>query len=177
MTDGRTHSLVPYGVGLAVLAAALHLGWELTHGGVKSHHLLANPDLPAISNWWGLLILPGLGWVASRVVAGRARNDDGAVTRAGAGFVGAAMVGIALSAAFTAGYDSTSSLLFFGVLASGLVLPVYRAEYIFGFVLGMTFVFGSVLPLIAACVAAAISAAAGFVIRPAFASLLRKVWT
>ena len=177
MTNGKTHSLVPYGVGLAVLTAALHLGWELTHGGVKSHHLLADPDLPAISNWWGLLILPALGWVASRTFTGRVRNNEGAVTRAVAGFVGAAVVGIALSAAFTAGYESVSSGLFYGVLASGLVLPIYRAEYIFGFVLGMTFVFGSVLPLIAALVAAAISAAAHFLVRPVFGSLLRKVRT
>lgn len=175
MTNGKTHSLVPYGVGLAVLATALHLGWELTHGGVRSHHFLDNPDLPAISNWWGLLILPALGWFASRGVTGRARNGEGAVTRAMVGFAGAALVGIALSTAFTAGYESVSSGLFYAALASGLVLPTYRAEYVFGFVLAMTFAFGSVLPLVAASVAAALSAAAHFVVRPVFVWLLRTV--
>jgi hypothetical protein len=52
-------------------------------------------------------------------------------------------------------------------------LPVYRAEYIFGFVLGMTFVLGSVLPTIAALLGASISAIAHFVIRPIMARLLR----
>lgn len=175
MADGKTHGVLPYGLGLAVLVAALHLGWELTHGGVRSHHLLARDDLPAISNWWGLLTLPLLGWLASRVVTGRARADEGAVARAAAGFAGAALVGVALSASFAAGYEPVASGIFFGALASGLVLPIYRAEYVFGFVLGMTFVFGAVLPLIAASVAAAVSAAAHFLVRPAFASLWRKV--
>ena len=31
---------------------------ENFQGGVKSHHLLARKDMPAISNWWGLLIVP-----------------------------------------------------------------------------------------------------------------------
>ncbi len=175
MANRKTHGLLPYGLGLAFLAAALHLGWEIAHGGVGSHHLLARDDLPAISNWWGLLILPALGWLASRVVARRARANEGAAARAMAGFAGAVLVGIALSASFAAGYESVSSGIFFGALASGVVLPVYRAEYVFGFVLGMTFVFGSVLPSIAASVAAALSAAAHFAVRPALASLWRKV--
>lgn len=50
---------------LAISAFALevcHLGWEYTHGGVPAHHLLNNPELPAISNWWGLLVVPLLVW-------------------------------------------------------------------------------------------------------------------
>ena len=27
--------------------------WDYFHGGVPSHHLLQNKDLPAFSNWWG----------------------------------------------------------------------------------------------------------------------------
>ncbi len=175
MANGKTHSLLPYGLGFGLLAATLHLGWEITQGGVKSHHLLDRSDLPAVSNWWGLLILPLLGWFASGVVTARARTNEGAAARAVAGFTGALLVGVALAASFAAGYESVSSGLFFATLVSGLVLPIYRAEYVFGFVLGMTFVFGAALPTIAASVAAAISAAAHFLVRPAFALLLGKV--
>ncbi len=31
---------------------------EYFNGGVVSHNLLAREDLPAISNWWGLLTVP-----------------------------------------------------------------------------------------------------------------------
>src|SRR4051794_32416372 len=48
--------------GLVMLAELLHLAWEYTHGGVHSHHILNRPDLPAISNGWGALLLPLLSW-------------------------------------------------------------------------------------------------------------------
>jgi hypothetical protein len=38
--------------------AAAHLAFEHFTGGVQSHNLLNRPDLPAISNWLGLVTLP-----------------------------------------------------------------------------------------------------------------------
>jgi len=175
VANTSTHSLLPYGLGLALLATAAHLGWEVTHGGVKTHHLLARGDLPGASNWWGLLILPLLGGFASRTVTGRVRASQGTVANAAAALVGSLLIGIALSASFTAGYESVTSGIFLAALIAGLVLPTYRAEFMFGFVLGMTFVFGPVLSLIAAFIAAGVSAAAHFLVRPAFVALLRKM--
>jgi hypothetical protein len=48
--------------GPILLAELACLAWEHFHGGVKSHHLFHRSDLPAISNWWGALVLPGLAW-------------------------------------------------------------------------------------------------------------------
>lgn len=175
MANYRMYRLLPYGLGLALLAAAVHLGWEATHGGVQSHHLLARKDLPAVSNWWGLLVLPLLGGLASRSVTGRVEVDDATAAKAAAGFAGSLLTGVALSASFAAGNESTTSALFVATLAAGLVLPTYRAEYVFGFVLGMTFVFGSMLPTLVASVAAGVSATAHLLVRPVFASLLRKI--
>ncbi|PJK00951.1 hypothetical protein CO641_03090 [Lysobacteraceae bacterium NML91-0213] len=166
---------LPYGLAVALVASAAHLGWEYTHGGVASHHLLARPDLPAVSNWWGLLIPPLLGWLASWMAVRRAAVDGRAANRSVSAFLGALLVGLALSFSFAAGYASLASGIFFTALAAGLLLPTYRAEYVFGFVLGMTFVLGSVLPAAAAAVGAAISAAAHFLIRPIMAGLLRAV--
>jgi hypothetical protein len=175
MANTSTQSLLPYGLGLALLATAAHLGWEFTHGGVKTHHLLARGDLPGVSNWWGVLTLPLLGWIASRSVTDRARAGRGTVTNAVAALSGSLLVGAALSLSFAAGYESVTSGLFYGAVVVGLVLPIYRGEYIFGFVLGMTFVFGSVLPMVAVLIAGGTSAVAHFLVRPAFAVLLRKV--
>ena len=49
----------PVLVGLAYAIAQLAL--EALDGGVQSHHLLNRPDLPAISNGFGLLTLPAIG--------------------------------------------------------------------------------------------------------------------
>lgn len=166
--------LLPYGFGLALLAVTAHLGWEYTHGGVQSHHLLDRQDLPAISNGWGLLVLPALGWLTSRVVARRVASGNGTVGKALAGFAGALLLGAALSASFANGYEAATSTLFLVTLAAGLVLRTYRAEYVFGYVLGMTFVFGSVLPTLVTAVAATIAVVVHLVIRPAFGMAVRR---
>jgi hypothetical protein len=46
-----------------------------------------------------------------------------------------------------------------GVFVIALFYPVYRAECVLGFVIGMTFFLGAVLPMIAALVFAGIGAA------------------
>ena len=98
MTSTTPRRLMPYCLGTALLAAVAHLGWELTHGGVKSHHLLHNPDMPAFSNGWGLLVLPLLGMLASRSVTDRTRANGNPVTTALMAFSGALLAGAALAA-------------------------------------------------------------------------------
>jgi len=140
-------------------AELFHLGWEYTRGGVLSHHLLANPDLPAVSNWWGVLLIPLLTWWLVGGIQKRvARRRQGAA-RGGippwTGFVGALVYGGTLSTLFAFG-SPLVDYLFLGLLALGVVICLCRPEFILGFVLGMTFVVGAVLPtvfalLIAAC--------------------------
>ena len=174
MSSAAPHRLIRHGLAIGLLASALHLGWEYTHGGVASHHLLARADMPAVSNWWGLIVLPLLGWAASRSALGRAARHD-AARRSTAAFFGALIVGLALSLSFAAGLESAASAIFLAALGIGVFLPTYRAECLFGFVLGMTFVLGSVLPMMFALVGAAISAAAHFMVQPVIARLWKVV--
>ena len=153
----------------AFVAELLHLGWEYTHGGVLSHHLLANPELPAVSNWWGLLVLPLLVWYlvariqhrgATLVQAGsRERFRTLAQLRCAA----ALLWGAALSLAFMLGHPAVS-FIFFGAFVAALFLHVYRAEYVLGFALGLTFTFGAVLPVLIASVIALYSFLAHLVV-------------
>lgn len=146
-------------------AEVAHLGWEYTHGGVPAHHLLNNPELPAISNWWGLAVVPLLVWflvgriqrrAATLVQTGsRERFRTLAQARFGASFLWAA----ALAVAFTLGHPGVT-WIFFGAFAAALVVHAYRAEYVLGFALGMSFTFGAVLPVLVASVIAACSFAA-----------------
>jgi hypothetical protein len=165
------------GVFLAQLA---QLAWDDRHGGVPSHHLLNNPDWPAISNWWGALLLPLLTWVLLGRIMQRdagAAPDAGAAARrlrrSGALFGGALLFGILLSIAFTNGYDTVAATLFLGMLASTLVVPLYRAEWVLGFVLGMAVTFGVVLPTVIGAVVAAVAALIQLVVRPR----LVRLWT
>ena len=149
---------------LVGLAQAAQLAWDHLHGGIPAHHLLAREDLPSVSNAWGVLVLPLLAWwlvgrMQRRLGAARAHGDGIARTRTAmqAGFVIAAMVGITLSAAFTLEAQPVASAVFFGTLATALVLPAYRAECVLGFVLAMAWTFGPVLPVLIASVIALVS--------------------
>lgn len=159
---------------LVALAELAHLAWEHLHGGVASHHLLNRADLPAISNAWGALFLPALAWVLSGPVLRRATTPRAAKGIATA-FFGSLLAGIALSVAFTNGLEDVSSGIFLGILLAGLVLRVYRGEYVLGFVLGMTFTFGAMLPTAAAAFVAIVSAIAHHLMRPVLGWLWAKV--
>jgi len=134
--------------------------------------------MPAISNGWGLLLLPALTWfLIGRIQKRMARHpgESGATSslcvRVVAGFAGSLVIGILLSAAFTRHYESVASYLFLIILLLAVILPVYRAECVLGFVLGMTLTFGAVLPTVFASIIGAVSAAMHFLLRPGLARL------
>lgn len=151
----------------SIVFVAVLLAHEHFNGGVRSHHLLDRPDLPAISNWFGLVTLPLLGWLLGL----RLRKHLTSVTRFGSpigigmSLVCALLYGVALAASFEVGPSAITSGLFFGLFVIAVVLPIYRVEYIFGFVVGMTFTFGAVLPVLVAVVVAAVSALVHFAVR------------
>jgi hypothetical protein len=141
----------------ALAFAASQLAYEHFNGGVVSHNLLNRRDLPAISNWWGLLTLPLLGLLlAWRIRALRA--STGRAPRAVlVALAGAFAYGAVLAGSFALGAEGITSVVFVALFAIALVLPVYRAEYLLGFVAGMTVTFGGVLPLLVASVVATVS--------------------
>lgn len=140
----------------AFLLALAHLGWEHTHGGVAAHHILNRADLPAISNWWGALLIPAITWVVAGRIQRRLLQRGAHKGVVVAGFLGALAWGAALAAAFAMNHEAVT-YIFLGAFALSLLVPTYRAEYVLGFVLGMTFTFGAVLPTIIALVIASFS--------------------
>ena len=129
------------------------LAWYYFNGGVPSHHILAREDLPEISNWWGAILLPILTWMVLFRIQ-RRENLPKANTKSflqipqkiWLSFMGALLLGISLSVFFTLGNEGMSGYLMLSVFLISLFFPVYRAECLFGFVIGMTFTFGAILP-------------------------------
>ena len=166
--------LIRWGVGLGLLASVVHLGWEATHGGVRAHHLLARGDMPSFSNWWGLLVLPLLGGIAAASVQTRLQSSPATLATSSIALIGSTLVGVTMSALFVANYEEVVSWVFLGVLATGIVLPIYRPEYLFGFVLGMMVVFGPVIPLAGGLFVAGVSFAARTLVRKVFRLKAKK---
>ncbi len=164
--DALSFSRLRFRITVAIsLAIWSLLIWQQAHGGVPSHSFLARDDMPSITNWWGALLIPALTWfltgrVAARVA--RASGDAEQATRAWQsvriGFLAALGYAAALAAAYMSGRDEISGFLFQLLPFLGLVAPIFRAEYVLGFVLGLTYSFGAVLPTIIATVMSGIGA-------------------
>jgi hypothetical protein len=137
-------------VGLTVfitLAIWALLMWRHFYGGVPAHHLLNNPELPRISDWFGGLLLPLLAWGLLGLTRRRLKaTKSSGLKPVLIGLVAGMAFGVAMSVTFFSGYESTTSYLFFGLLPLALFLPVHRPECLLGFVLGMSVTFGAVLP-------------------------------
>jgi hypothetical protein len=134
----------------AIVAIAIGslLSWQQLNGGVPSHSFLARKDMPSISNWWGLLTLPLLTWFALGNLQGRLAA--GRTTRQAAllGAAGAAAFGALLAGSYTLGYAEVPRMQVNLIPVLALAFPIYRAEYLLGFVLALSYTFGGVLPLV-----------------------------
>lgn len=142
---------------LALIAETLHLAWEALHGGIVTHHLLYRNDLPGLSNAWGLLLLPALAaWAAGRLPAAAAPRREWLPVATG--FALPLLLGAALALSFELHLQEVSALIFMGLLPLlALLLPAHRPESLLGFVLGMSWTFGAVLPTVIGGVIAALS--------------------
>jgi hypothetical protein len=157
-------------VTLLILAA---LAWKHGHGGVPSHHLLHRADLPGLSCWWDAFVLPLLTWgllgrLRHRLVfsgteeAWPPQRDLPVLL----GFAAALLFGAVLALLFVGGQEQALSYLVDGLFLLALLFPLYHAECMLGFVLGMTWTFGSVLPTLFASLVALMSVVLYRFIRP-----------
>lgn len=133
--------------GLITIVIWALLLWRHLDGGVPAHHLLNNPELPRISDWFGGVVLPLLAWFLLGLSGRRSRAADSPGLRPViAGLVAGLAFGVAMSISFVSGHEPVTSYLFFSLLPLALLLPVHRPECLLGFVLGMSVTFGAVLP-------------------------------
>lgn len=125
------------------------LAWRHLHDGVPAHHLLHNPALPRVSDWLGAVLIPGLTWGLLGLSRHRMEAADSPELQPVLlGLLAGLACGVAMSISFFSGHESMTGYLFFSLLPLALLLPVYRPECLLGFVLGMSVVFGAVLPTI-----------------------------
>lgn len=147
--QNRSRALLTTAVALTVWSL---LVWQYLHDGVPAHSFMARADMPSISNWWGALTLPLLTWFAlgntqARLAAGRTTERAASL-----GAIGAMVFGAVLATAFSLGYSEIPNVQVQLIPLLALAFPIYRAEYILGFVLALSYTFGGVLPLVIATV-------------------------
>ncbi len=125
-----------------------HIIWDHFHGGIPTHYLLHDKDMPGIPNWLGALILPFFTWFLLSRIHKRI-DKEGSSESLGTvllRFVAALLVGISMSVFFTLGIDVIDYILL-SLFALAFVIPLYKAEYLLGYVLGSAFSFGAIIPM------------------------------
>jgi hypothetical protein len=157
------------------------LAWNHYHGGVPSHHIAANKELPEISNWWGALLLPLLTLfltyrIQKRVFGNKDQYTDTPkhLLHALYGFAGALLFGSLISVSFSFEYADITGYMVLGLLPLAIFFPIYRAECLLGFVISMTFTFGAVLPTGFGTVLILVSTVLCLYIRPGILYVLSK---
>jgi MFS family permease len=167
-----------YFTGIITIFVGSLLAWDYYHGGVPTHHILQRADLPGISNWWGAVLLPLITWfrIQKRVVS----NDNSQVSKFPKniiyGFTGALIFGITLSLFFTLGTTEMPFYMLIGLLFLALFFPIYRAECLLGFFIGMTFTFGGVLPVAIGAIFVIIGAMVYLLVRPAIIYVVSRFY-
>lgn len=163
MTEQQLSRTRLYFTALVTLIAWSMLTWQNLHDGVPAHHLLHRADLPAVSNWWGGVLLPLLSWIMlgrinRRILRQATEDQTQYLTFVLAGFGCALSYGAMLSFAFINGFEQVASAMFYGILFFALFWRVYREEYLLGFILSMSVTVGAVLPTIFAALIAVVAA-------------------
>ncbi|MFM2358483.1 MAG: hypothetical protein RLY16_476, partial [Bacteroidota bacterium] len=178
MTIKEFYKIQLYVTAAATVAIWLLLIWEYTHGGVLSHHVLQREDLPAFSNWWGGLLIPLLTWFLLQRIQKRISIDSENIRVSKTiiyTFIAALTFGILLSLFFTWGYIEIPFYMVISLFLLAFFFPIYRAECFLGFVLGMTFTFGGVLPLLIISIFSVIGTLLFHLIRPAILFVITTI--
>ena len=155
-----------------------HLLWEYLNGGIVSHHLLNRSDLPAISNGWGIIILPLFTWFSTTRIKKQLTFQSDNLSMNGqipreilVGFFGFLLISLCQSIAFEFGYENMMLYMALGILLLVLFTPFYKAERILGHLLGGVFTFGPVIPFIGILVFSVVSALSNLLIKPLLVTL------
>lgn len=162
----RTRVLIVMGITLYVWAL---LVWDYFHGGVPVHHFLAREDMPAISNWWGGVLLPLLTiFVTDRVQQrlSRANPKSEIPTIVILTFLSALVYGGTIAFCFSQGVEDVPYYMLIALIAFTLFFPIYRGEFFLGLVVGLTYTFGGVLPVIIVSLLSLIGLFAYKIVRP-----------
>jgi hypothetical protein len=124
--------------------------WQYLNDGIPSHYFLADKTMPLVSNAWGAVTVPLFTWFMLWRVDTRLFDQPTAIPfprEVLAAFMGALVYGVILGVSITGGFKQISGNTPWFIAAAALLFPVYRAEYFLGFVLGLTYWIGGVLPI------------------------------
>jgi len=135
---------------IILILVITHILWDYFNGGVPVHYVLANNELPGISNWWGLLTVPILSWVLLSLIYNKIESESTSKSHLNKvifSFIMSLLFGVLLSAFWEFKMDFVTQYLILLPIILSVFVKVHKPECLLGFVLGMVYTFGGVLPV------------------------------
>lgn len=129
--------------------------------GIPSHHFLARKEMPLVSNAWGIVTIPAFTWFLVWRIAKRIFNQTDTIEfpkNVLAAFSVSLVFGVALGLSIQYGFKTFTGNVPIILFTLALFFRTYRAECFLGFVLGLTYFVGGVLPIVVGSVFLALSA-------------------
>ena len=161
--------------GMVTLLFWSNLFWDYFHQGVPSHYLLHREDLPKISNWWGGLVVPIVTWYLLYRIAKRLQKKTSSMQtkKVGYGFFGALFFSLILSFLFTQG-SAIPDYMMLALFFVSFFVPLFTAEFLLGYILGMSYVFGGIIAIASGVVLSLVFYITYKVLRAGLVYLIRK---
>lgn len=139
---------------VSVIPALALILWEYFNGGVATHYPGADSSNLGLSNWWGLLTIPILTWVALSLIERRTvKKQEPPKTGSNIAlqkpyFIGGLAFGLIAALLWELGLQEYLPYVMLSPWILSLCLRIYLPETTLGFVLAMMYTFGAVLPII-----------------------------
>lgn len=122
--------------------------WDYLHGGIPTHYLFHNKDMPGIPNWVGALVLPFFTWFLLHRIHKRLNqsNTKESLKKAFWRFIAGLSFAVTISVCFLNDImivDYIMATIF--ILA--FIFPLFKSEYLLGWVIGASYTFGAIIPI------------------------------
>jgi len=126
-----------------------HVAWDYVHEGIPVHYILHSTDMPGIPNWWGAIVLPFFTYFLLFRISKRLEEADNkeSLNLIGLRFLGGILFAVSISISFMNGIDITDYIMGL-IFILALVFPLYKSEYLLGWVFGSAFSFGAIIPIL-----------------------------
>ncbi len=125
-----------------------HIAWDYAHDGIPVHYILHSKDMPGIPNWWGAIVLPFFTYFLLFRMSKRLKETENkeSLKLIGLRFLGGILFAVSISVSFMNGIDITDYIMGL-IFLLAFFFPLYKSEYLLGWVLGSSFSFGAIIPI------------------------------